>query len=94
MTATMVFMEIADYDLWYDANSVGGDLVVETWISHGPRALDPGFNPQPGDWLTIGDDEEPPGRARVVRRDTNLVWVQLDLSHLLADTTTATALTR
>jgi hypothetical protein len=79
-------MELADYDLWYDANSVGGDLVVETWISHGPRALDPGFDPQPGDWLTIGDDEEPPVRSRVVRRDGNRVWVQLDLSHLFAAT--------
>lgn len=94
MATTMARMELADYDLWYDANGVGGDLVVETWISHGPRADDPSFDPQPGDWLTIGDDEEPPLRARVVRRDTNLVWVQLDLSHILTDATSATALGR
>lgn len=62
--------------------------------SHGPRAEDPSFDPQLGDWLTIGDDEEPPLRARVVRRDTNLVWVQLDLSHILTDATSATALCR
>ncbi len=72
------------YDLRYDANSVGADLVVETWISHGPRANDASFDPQPGDWLVIGDDEEPPVRSRVVRRDGNRVWVQLDLSHLFA----------
>ena len=33
------------YDLWYDATSVGADLVVETWISHGPRASDESFDP-------------------------------------------------
>ena len=74
-------MVSAGYDLRYDANSVGGDLVVETWISHGPRADDPSFDPQPGDWLLIGDDEEQPVRSRVVRCDRNRVWVQLDLSH-------------
>jgi hypothetical protein len=67
------------YDLWYDATSVGADLVVETWISHGPRASDESFDPQPGDWVLVGDDEEPPCRARVTRRDANLVWVQLEL---------------
>ena len=55
------------YDLWYDATSVGADLVVETWISHGPRADDATFDPQPGDWVTVGDDEEPDLRARVIR---------------------------
>ena len=67
------------YDLWYDATSVDGDLVVETWISHGPRASDPAFDPQPGDWLLVGDDEESPCRARVTRRSGNRVWVQLEL---------------
>jgi len=65
------------YDLWYDATTVGGDLVVETWISHGPRASDAEFNPQPGDWVTVGDDEEPSIRGRVTRRDANKVWVEL-----------------
>jgi hypothetical protein len=67
------------YDLRYDANGVGADLVVETWISHSPRASDSTFDPQAGDWLLIGDDEEPPVRSRVVLRDGNRVWVQLDL---------------
>ena len=76
-------MNTAAYDLWYDANSVGADLVVETWISHGPRSDDPSFAPHPGDWILVGDDEEPPCRARVVRRDGNRVWTQLDLGLLI-----------
>jgi hypothetical protein len=75
-------METTGYDLWYDATSVGADLVVETWISHGPRADDTTFDPRPGDWLLVGDDEEPACRARVIRRDGNRVWTQLDLGHL------------
>jgi hypothetical protein len=77
-----MLMETTDYDLWYDATSVGADLVVETWISHGPRASDATFDPRPGDWLLVGDDEEPPCRARVIRRDGNRVWTQLDLGLL------------
>jgi hypothetical protein len=65
--------ETTGYDLWYDATSVGADLVVETWISHGPRASDTTFDPRPGDWLLVGDDEEPPCRARVIRRNGNRV---------------------
>jgi len=68
------------YDLRYDPNEVGSDLVVECWISHGPRADDDSFDPQAADILTVGDDEEPPLRARVLRRDGNRVWVQLDLA--------------
>ncbi len=52
------------YDLWFDPNQVGGDLVVECWISHGPRADDQGFDPQPGDTVFIGDDDEAPLSAR------------------------------
>ncbi|MGH3850731.1 MAG: hypothetical protein ACRDRT_13685 [Pseudonocardiaceae bacterium] len=66
------------YDLRYDPNEVGGDLVVECWISHSPRASDPNFDPEPADAVTIGDDEEPAYRGRVVRRDGNRVWVQID----------------
>jgi hypothetical protein len=76
---SMISVEMGSYDLWYDATSVGADLVVETWISHGPRHADPAFDPQPGDWVLVGDDEEPPVRSRVVRRVGNRVWVQLDL---------------
>jgi len=67
------------YDLWYDPNAVGGDLVVETWIAHGPRSGDAGFDPEPGDEVLAGDDEERPTRARVVRRDGDRVWIRLEL---------------
>jgi hypothetical protein len=44
-------------------------------ILHGFSVLEvPG-----GDWVLAGDDEEPPLRARVVRRDGDRVWVQLEL---------------
>ncbi len=75
------------YDLWYDATSVGADLVVECWISHGPRVADPTFDPQPGDQILVGDDEEPPLRGRVVRRHGDRVTVQVLLaqsSHAVA----------
>lgn len=68
------------YDLWFDPNEVGSDLVVECWISHGPRADDPAFDPQPGDAVSVSDDEDAPLRARVVRREGNRVWVQLPLT--------------
>ena len=42
----MLNMTTGVYDLWYDATTVGADLVVETWISHGPRAADPRFDPR------------------------------------------------
>ncbi len=67
------------YDLLYDPNEVDGDLVVECWISQSPREGDKSFDPREGDWVTVGDDEEPPLRARVIRRDGNRVWVQLRL---------------
>jgi hypothetical protein len=69
----------AVYDLWFDPTSVGADLVVETWISHGPRANDSSFDPQPGDWVTVGDDDENPLPARVIRRDANRVWTQINI---------------
>ncbi len=83
-------MKAPIYDLWYDATSVGADLVVETWISHGPRASDPLFDPQPGDSVTVGDDDEPPCRARVTRRNANHVWVQIEPG-LVAATGTGSA---
>lgn len=70
---------VGGYDLWYDPNSVGGDMVVECWVSHGPRKDDTAFDPQPGDNVLAGDDEERPLKARVVRRDGDRVWVQLEL---------------
>ena len=74
-----VVEEVRTFDLEYDPNEVGGDMVVECWISHGPCADDTAFDPQPGDWIVVGDHEEAPRKARVVRRETNRVWVQLDL---------------
>lgn len=68
---------MSDVDLYFDPNEVDGALVVECWISHGPRADDPTFDPQPGDALTVSDDEQPAEPARVVRRDGNKVWVQI-----------------
>ncbi len=72
----------ADFDLRYDPNEVGADMVVECWISHGPRSDDGSFQPVVGDWLWVGDDEVPPRRARVTKRDDNRVWVQMQLAHL------------
>ena len=74
-----VVEEARRFDLEYDPNEVGGDMVVECSISQGPRADDAAFDPQPGDWIVVGDDEEAPRKARVVRRDTNRVWVQVNL---------------
>lgn len=83
----MVSVGSITYDLWYDATSVGSDLVVECWITHGPRVADPTFDPQPGDQVLVGDDEEPPLRGRVVRRDGDRVTVEVLLaqsSHAVA----------
>ena len=66
------------YDLRFDPNDVGPDLVVECWISQSPRASDESFDPRPGDWILVGDDEGDPFAARVTERDGNRVWVQID----------------
>ena len=73
-------MGSAAYDLWYDATSVDADLVVDTWISHGPRVNDSTFDPQHGDWLVVGDDEEPPCSAQVIRRIGDRMWTRLQLA--------------
>lgn len=83
----MVSVGSSTYDLWYDATTVGADLVVDCWISHGPRAGDTTFDPQPGDHVSVGDEEEPPLRGRVVRRQGDRVAVQLqitDVAHAVA----------
>ncbi len=69
-----------DYDLWYDATTVGSDLVVETSINHGLRASDLAFDPRPGDWITVGDDDESPIHGQITRRDGDRVWVKLKLN--------------
>jgi hypothetical protein len=47
--------------------------------SPGPRSEDPTFDPDPGDMVLIGDDEEAPMEARVIRRSGDRVWVQVRL---------------
>jgi hypothetical protein len=80
VTATLGGVAEPAYDLTYDPNEVGPDLVVECWLPRGPRsALDPTFDPLPGDTVTVGDDEEPPLSGRVVRHDGGRVWVQVQL---------------
>ena len=69
----------ATADLLYDPNAIGPDCVVECWISQGPRADDPSFDPQPGDQVSLVDDDEEPLRGRVFRREGNVVWVQVHL---------------
>ncbi|HEX8003693.1 MAG TPA: hypothetical protein VF519_13465 [Mycobacteriales bacterium] len=66
---------LGTYDLWYDASTVGANLIVECRISHGPRAADPTFDPHPGDVVSIGDADEPPLRGRVVARRGDQVRV-------------------
>lgn len=68
------------YDLWYDATTVDGHLGVTCWISHGPRADDAGFDPQTGDMVLVGDDEEEPLSARVVSHDGDRVTVQVAIA--------------
>ena len=67
------------YDLWYDAATVDSLLVVETRIGYGPRASDAAFDPQPGDWVTVGDDDDSPIHGRVTHRSGDDVTVQLAL---------------
>lgn len=80
MTLTMVCVGSSAYDVWYDATSVGADMVVECWIRHGPRANDRDFDPQPGEWVAVGDDEEPSLRARVLRRAGDRVTVRVEFA--------------
>jgi len=69
----------AFYDLWFDPNSVGGDMVAERRISHGPRANDATFDAAPGDGLTVGDGDEAPLRARMINRLGDRVSVHVEL---------------
>jgi hypothetical protein len=79
VNVTMETMSDYAYDLSYDPNEVGADLVVECRLHRGPRANDPAFDPSPGDTVHIGDDEEAPLEARVIRRAGDRVWVQVQL---------------
>lgn len=70
------------YDLWYDANTVGADLVVETSLNRGPRANDASFDPGPGGWVLLGDDHGPPMRAQVTWRDGDRLRARISLDDL------------
>jgi hypothetical protein len=76
----MIVVEVSLPDLWFDPNAVGDDMVVECWISNGPRADDTSFDPAPGDWLVLDDGDEAPVRARVVARSGDRVSVRVDLA--------------
>jgi len=71
-------------DLVFDPNDVGPECVVECWISQGPRAADPGFDPQPGDRVTVVDEDGETLAGRVVTRDDIRVWVQVEIPGLLS----------
>ncbi len=71
-------------DLVFDPNDVGPDCVVECWISQGPRAADPSFDPQPGDRVTVIDEDAETLNGRVVTREHNRVWVQVEIPGVLS----------
>lgn len=73
-------------DLSYDPNEIGPDCVVECWISHGPRADDPTLDPQPGEIVSLIDDDDEPLRGRVFRREGNIVSVQVILPAVVSQT--------
>lgn len=77
---TLNVMDGPSYDLWFDPNAVDRDLMVECWISHGPRAEDPSFDPRTGDEVLVSDDEEQPSLATVIRRESNRVWVHIHVA--------------
>ncbi|MFT4010753.1 MAG: hypothetical protein QM655_12020 [Nocardioidaceae bacterium] len=76
-------------DLIYDPTEVGPDLVAACLVSQSPRATDPSFDPRPNDILTVTDADGEDLRARVVRRDGNVIWVQLDVPGLMTAPTSA-----
>lgn len=79
LRAKVVGVAECPYDLTYGPNDVGSDLVVSSRLHRGLRADDPTFNPVPGDVVRVGDDEEAPLQARVIRREEDRVWVQIEL---------------
>lgn len=44
-----------------------------------PRANDPAFAPVPGDWLVLGDGDEAPLRARVIKRSGDRLSLPIQL---------------
>lgn len=72
-------------DLVFDPNDVGPDCVVECWISQGPRAGDRSFDPRPGDRVRVVDEDGETLAGRVVTREGNRVWVQVEIPGLLSE---------
>jgi hypothetical protein len=81
-------------DLVFDPNEVGPDGVVETWLTQGPRAADETFDPQPGDQVTLVDEDHVTQLGRVTRRDGNRAWVQVTMTGRAFDTPAVQALAR
>jgi hypothetical protein len=77
----MTLVETSSPDLWFDPNAVDDTLVVECWISHGPRAGDSGFDPSPGDWVTLDDGDGEPLRGSVLSRAGDRLTVRLELGN-------------
>ena len=77
----MTLVETSPPDLWFDPNAVDDSLVVECWISHGPRASDAGFDPSPGDRVTLDDGDGEPLRGSVLSRAGDRLTVRLDLGN-------------
>lgn len=73
-------------DLVFDPNDVGPDCVVECWISQGPRATDASFDPQPGDRLTVIDEDQQILTGAAVHREDNRVWVRVDIPGVMSHT--------
>ena len=44
-----------------------------------------GFDPQPGDCVTVGNEEEPSVRGWITHREANKAWVELELGHVATD---------
>jgi len=46
---------------------------------------DAAFDPQPNDWVAVGDVAKPSIRGWIARRDTNKVWVPLEFGLVATD---------
>lgn len=66
-------------ELWFDPNAVDDSMVVECWISHGPRCADAAFDPAPGDVVALDDGDGEVLRGEVLARSGDRLTVRLDL---------------
>lgn len=65
-------------DLTFDPNDVD-DGLAECWITQGPRAADPEFDPQPGDPVMMVDEDGQSLAGWVSIRAGDRVWVQVQI---------------